>query len=48
LFAPDVLTGLVHTVLNLGPGAIVAGIVALLVGAWLSFVGWFAKRRTQA
>jgi hypothetical protein len=44
LFAPSVLTGLVHQFLNLGPGAIVAGIVALLVGAWLSFVGWFAKR----
>jgi len=44
LFAPSVLTGLVHQFLNLGPGAIVAGIVALLLGAWLSFVGWFAKR----
>lgn len=48
LFAPDVLTGLVHTILNLGPGALVAGIVALLVGAWLSFVGWFAKRPASA
>jgi hypothetical protein len=44
LFAPSLLTGLVHQVLNLGPGAIVAGIVALLIGAWLTFVGWFAKR----
>lgn len=44
LFAPSVVAGLVHQFLNLGPGAIVAGIVALLVGAWLSFVGWFAKR----
>lgn len=43
LFAPSLLTGLVHQVLNLGPGAIVAGIVALLIGAWLTFVGWFAK-----
>jgi hypothetical protein len=43
LFAPSLLTGLVHQVLNLGPGAIVAGAVALLIGAWLTFVGWFAK-----
>lgn len=43
LFAPSLFTGLVHQVLNLGPGAIVAGIVALLIGAWLTFVGWFAK-----
>lgn len=44
LFAPSLLTGLVHTFLNLGPGALVAGIVALLIGAWLTFVGWFATR----
>lgn len=44
LFAPSLLTGLVHTFLNLGPGALVAGAVALLIGAWLTFVGWFATR----
>lgn len=44
LFAPSVLTGLVHQFLNLGPAALVAGVIALLVGAWLSFVGWFSKR----
>jgi hypothetical protein len=43
LFAPSFLTGLVHQVLNLGPGAIIAGAIALLIGAWLTFVGWFAK-----
>ncbi len=43
LFAPSILTGLVHQFLNLGPGALVAGVIALLIGAWLSFVGWFAK-----
>ena len=43
LFAPSLVTGLVHQVLNLGPGAIIAGIAALLIGAWLTFVGWFAK-----
>jgi hypothetical protein len=44
MVAPSFLTGLVHQFLNLGPGALVAGVVALLVGAWLTFVGWFAKR----
>ena len=44
LFAPSFLTGLVHTFLNLGPGALIAGAVALLIGAWLTFVGWFATR----
>lgn len=43
LLAPSLLTGLVHTFLNLGPGALVAGAIALLLGAWLTFVGWFAK-----
>lgn len=43
LFAPSFLTGLVHSFLNLGPGALVAGAVALILGAWLTFVGWFAK-----
>lgn len=43
LFAPSLLTGLVHTFLNLGPGALVAGAISLLLGAWLAFVGWFAK-----
>ncbi len=43
LFAPSVVTGLAHQLLNLGPGAFIAGVIALLVGAWLSFVGWFAK-----
>ncbi len=44
LFAPSVVTGLAHNLLNLGPAALIAGIVALLIGAWLTFVGWFAKR----
>lgn len=43
LFAPSFVTGLAHNLLNLGPGAIIAGVVTLILGAWLSFVGWFAK-----
>lgn len=43
LFAPSVVTGLAHQFLNLGPGALIAGVIALILGAWLSFVGWFAE-----
>jgi hypothetical protein len=43
LFAPSFIAGLAHQFLNLGPGALVAGGIALLIGAWLTFVGWFAK-----
>lgn len=46
LFAPSLLTGLVHQAMNLGPGALIAGAIALLIGAWLTFVGWFAKSAT--
>lgn len=44
MFAPSFLAGLANTFLNLGPGALLAGVVALAAGAWLTFVGWFAKR----
>ena len=43
MFAPSVLAGLVHTALTGGPGVIITGAIAALIGAWLSFVGWFAK-----
>jgi hypothetical protein len=44
MFAPSAVAGIANQLLNLGPGAVIAGAVALLLGAWLSFVGWFAKR----
>jgi hypothetical protein len=43
LFAPSLLTGIATQILNAGPGAMIGGAIALLVGAWLTFVGWFAK-----
>jgi hypothetical protein len=48
LFAPSVLTGLATQILNAGPGAMIGGVIALLVGAWLSFVGWFAGTKPPA
>jgi hypothetical protein len=44
MVAPSFLTGLAHQFLNLGPGALIAGAIALIIGAWLTFVGWFANR----
>jgi hypothetical protein len=43
LFAPSVLIGLASQFLTLGPGAVIAGAIALLIGAWLSFVGWLQR-----
>lgn len=44
MFAPSFLAGIANQVLNLGPGALIGGVVALLLGAWLTFIGWFANR----
>lgn len=44
MFAPSFLAALANTFLNLGPGALIGGAVALAAGAWFTFVGWFAKR----
>lgn len=43
MLAPSFLAGLANTLLNLGPGALIAGVIALLLGAWLTWAGWFAK-----
>jgi hypothetical protein len=44
MFAPSIIAGLAHAALTgAGPALIIAGVIALLIGAWLTFVGWFAK-----
>lgn len=44
MFAPSFLAGVTNAMLaGAGPGVIVAGAIALLLGGWLSFAGWFAK-----
>jgi hypothetical protein len=44
MLAPSFLVGITNAVLaGAGPGIIVGGAIALLLGAWLSFAGWFAK-----
>jgi hypothetical protein len=43
MFAPSVFAGIATQMINAGPGALIAGAIALFIGAWLTFVGWFAK-----
>lgn len=44
MFAPSVIAGLGHALLTgAGPALILAGVISLLLGAWLTFTGWFAK-----
>lgn len=45
MFAPSLFAGIATQMLNAGPGALIAGAIALLIGAWLTFVGWLAKRQ---
>ena len=42
--APSFLAGIAHAAISgAGPGVMIAGGVALLIGAWLTFVGWISK-----
>jgi hypothetical protein len=45
MFAPSFFAGVAHAALSgAGPAMIiVVGAIALLIGAWLTFVGWFAR-----
>ena len=43
MLAPAILTDLALNFLNAGANVITAGAVALMIGLWLSFVGWFTK-----
>lgn len=43
MLAPDFLAGLATQMIAASPGVLIAGAVALLLGLWLTFVGWFAK-----
>ncbi len=44
MLAPGFVAGLANTMINNGPAVMIAGAVAALIGAWLTFAGWFAKR----
>jgi hypothetical protein len=45
MFAPSFVAGLAHAAITgAGPALVLAGIIALVIGAWLTFAGWFAKK----
>jgi hypothetical protein len=41
--APDLLASFAASMMSASPGPFTGGAVALLIGAWLTFAGWFAK-----
>lgn len=46
LFAPDIVASLANTLITNGPAVMIAGAIAAiaaLIGAYLTFEGWFAK-----
>jgi hypothetical protein len=45
MFAPGVMASFANAaVAGAGVGIVVAGVAALLIGVWLAYAGWFAKR----
>jgi hypothetical protein len=48
LFAPDLVASLSNTMIRSGPAILAAGGVSILIGAWLTYAGWFAKRAGSA
>jgi len=43
MLAPDAIAGVATQALQAGPAVPVVGGVAMLIGAWLTWAGWFAK-----
>ena len=49
MLAPSFLAGITNSMLaGAGPGIIAVAAIALLIGAWLTYAGWFAKRAASA
>jgi hypothetical protein len=42
MLAPSLLAGFANAAIG-GPGIVVAGVIALPIGAWLTFVGWLQR-----
>jgi hypothetical protein len=47
LFAPDLIASFANTFITNSPAVLIAGGVVVLLGAWLSYAGWFAKPRVK-
>ncbi len=44
MIAPDIAAALVSGVTSIPPFALIASAFVFLLGAWLTFVGWFARQ----
>lgn len=44
MLAPEIAAGVATQMLHAGAGALIAGAIAIAIGLWLTFVGWFAKQ----
>jgi len=43
MLAPNMVASFATQMLNAGPAPWIAGGVSILIGAWLTYAGWFAK-----
>ncbi len=43
MIAPDFLAGLAAAAMSAAPGAMIAGAFAVLLGLWLTYVGWLTR-----
>lgn len=43
MLAPSAIAGFANQMLSAGPAPWIAGAVAILIGAWLTYAGWMAK-----
>ncbi|MGE0740144.1 MAG: hypothetical protein AB7O98_02285 [Hyphomonadaceae bacterium] len=43
MLAPNMIASFANQALTAGPAPWIAGAVAVLIGAWLTYAGWFAK-----
>lgn len=43
MLAPNMVAAFAIQALNAGPAPWIAGAVAILIGAWLTYAGWFTK-----
>lgn len=43
LLAPDIIASFANTLLIYSPGAMIAGGIAVIIGAYLTYTGWFSK-----
>ncbi len=48
MLAPNMIAGFANQALTGGPAPWIAGAVAIVIGGWLTYAGWFAKTAPPA